>query len=386
LVAVVIAPGGRQLSVKARRLSALTTYTCDRENRLLSLALSSSYSYPSGAIVTNIYDGNGLRQGYRDCTGPTTLTYDGQNVYRRDLQQYTCSVQRYTNEPGDYSPLISQGDTRSGATAFVYAVSDLSGNVRNWWSGGSGGYDPYVYEAFGIGWITPPQEPPVPYNVPFFYNGDAGYYLDPTTRLYFIKARWYDPVTGRFISEDPIGFDGEDRNLYRYVENNPARWSDPSRLLPYAPYPSPHGPLPGDYGQHCGGLISEPITTGSEDQIDECCAVHDGCLDYVDRTGWSWTWKTSGHLVCDANLCHCAKCAKCAMTPCAEERALIISYFCTSPHEGFPGSGFPSRKAPPCLPTENNACCTIDAYSGPPFHIKRKDNDFVNLAWPTLIF
>jgi RHS repeat-associated protein len=33
-------------------------------------------------------------------------------------------------------------------------------------------------------------------------------------------ARWYDDA-GRFVSEDPIGFDARDSNLYRYVRNSP---------------------------------------------------------------------------------------------------------------------------------------------------------------------
>ncbi|MCH7615960.1 MAG: RHS repeat-associated core domain-containing protein, partial [Nitrospinae bacterium] len=42
------------------------------------------------------------------------------------------------------------------------------------------------------------------------------------------RARYYDPQTGRFLSEDPIGFGGLDQNLYRYVFNNPVNLSDPS--------------------------------------------------------------------------------------------------------------------------------------------------------------
>jgi RHS repeat-associated protein len=37
----------------------------------------------------------------------------------------------------------------------------------------------------------------------------------------------YDPALGRFLSADPIGFGGQDFNLYRYVENNPLRFIDP---------------------------------------------------------------------------------------------------------------------------------------------------------------
>lgn len=40
--------------------------------------------------------------------------------------------------------------------------------------------------------------------------------------------RDYDPATGRFLSEDQIGFDGRYINLYRYVLNNPLSLKDPS--------------------------------------------------------------------------------------------------------------------------------------------------------------
>jgi uncharacterized protein RhaS with RHS repeats len=46
----------------------------------------------------------------------------------------------------------------------------------------------------------------------------------------YYRARWYDPQVGRFISEDPIGFDGGDLNLYGYVVNNPANFRDPTGL------------------------------------------------------------------------------------------------------------------------------------------------------------
>jgi len=41
----------------------------------------------------------------------------------------------------------------------------------------------------------------------------------------------YSAETGRFLSEDPIGFVGRDFSLYRYVENNPIRYKDPTGLV-----------------------------------------------------------------------------------------------------------------------------------------------------------
>ncbi len=45
--------------------------------------------------------------------------------------------------------------------------------------------------------------------------------------LYFYRARYYDPTTGRFLSEDPMGFHASDFNFYRYVLNNPVNFVDP---------------------------------------------------------------------------------------------------------------------------------------------------------------
>lgn len=47
----------------------------------------------------------------------------------------------------------------------------------------------------------------------------------------FYRARYYNPATGRFISEDPIGFTGSGTNLYGYASNNPIDLIDPSGLL-----------------------------------------------------------------------------------------------------------------------------------------------------------
>ena len=47
--------------------------------------------------------------------------------------------------------------------------------------------------------------------------------------LYYYRARYYDPVLKRFISEDPIGLDGG-VNVFGYVDGDPISWTDPEGL------------------------------------------------------------------------------------------------------------------------------------------------------------
>ena len=63
-------------------------------------------------------------------------------------------------------------------------------------------------------------------SLPLRYTGRE---FDSETGLYYYRARYYDPTTGRFISEDPIGLrDGVD--LYVYVHNGPTTSTDPQGL------------------------------------------------------------------------------------------------------------------------------------------------------------
>jgi RHS repeat-associated protein len=46
----------------------------------------------------------------------------------------------------------------------------------------------------------------------------------------YYRARYYDPATGRFLSQDPIEFNSGQGNFYDYVSNSPLGNSDPSGL------------------------------------------------------------------------------------------------------------------------------------------------------------
>jgi RHS repeat-associated protein len=65
-------------------------------------------------------------------------------------------------------------------------------------------------------------------------NGDrykfTGAEWDKELQLQHNDWRYYSPATGRWISQDPTGFDARDSNLYRYVANDPTNAVDPTGL------------------------------------------------------------------------------------------------------------------------------------------------------------
>ena len=61
-------------------------------------------------------------------------------------------------------------------------------------------------------------------------NGCHGYEYSYATGPYNFRARWYDPITGRWLSKDPIGISGG-LNQYAFVENNPVNYTDPLGLV-----------------------------------------------------------------------------------------------------------------------------------------------------------
>ena len=54
---------------------------------------------------------------------------------------------------------------------------------------------------------------------------------DYDTALYYFRARWYEPETGRWLSPDPIGISGG-LNLYAFCGNDPVNFVDPMGLWP----------------------------------------------------------------------------------------------------------------------------------------------------------
>jgi RHS repeat-associated protein len=72
---------------------------------------------------------------------------------------------------------------------------------------------------------------------PFQYAGRE----NDGTGLYFNRRRYYVPEWGRFLSEDPLGFEGG-LNRYTYAGNDPINWTDPSGTTAVGPDYWGHSP------------------------------------------------------------------------------------------------------------------------------------------------
>ncbi len=91
------------------------------------------------------------------------------------------------------------------------AEADTHGNITKTYD-----YTPYGSVAQG----TPPDGP-----------GYTGHVNDPETSLIYMQARYYDPITGRFLSIDPdVPKPGNafNFNRYAYGSDNPIRYIDPT--------------------------------------------------------------------------------------------------------------------------------------------------------------
>jgi RHS repeat-associated protein len=64
-------------------------------------------------------------------------------------------------------------------------------------------------------------------------TGYTGHVQDDDSGLTYMQARYYDPVIGRFLSTDPIGYQDQ-INQYAYVGNDPVNKTDPTGTLTQA--------------------------------------------------------------------------------------------------------------------------------------------------------
>jgi RHS repeat-associated protein len=190
-----------------------TTFTWDFENRSTQALL------PLGLPNTMTYDADGRRVKKVDASGTAKAVWDDQNILL-ETDQSNVTQAEYSLQPADYGNLVSQ--YRSGGTQFF--LFDALGSSDRLVDSAANVTDTFVYRAFGQ-----LQKRTGPTVTPFTFVGQHQYYFDSDLGRHFIRARFYDPAVGRWLSKDPLG-PVEDHNLYRYVNNRPASAIDPSGL------------------------------------------------------------------------------------------------------------------------------------------------------------
>ena len=182
----------------------------DEENRLTQVVV------PNGPTVNCKYDGLGRRIQRTTSTGTNQrYVYDGSDVLI-DLNADWSVATTYFNGRGIDNHL-RQTNAGSGISYFLAdhlgstsALTDTEGNVA----------EQLAYDSFGnsAGFVRTRYD----------YTGRE---RDPDTGMLDYRARFYDPQTGRFASEDPIA-SFEANNKYNYVRNNPMMLKDPNGTFP----------------------------------------------------------------------------------------------------------------------------------------------------------
>ena len=202
-------PGGHTLSFVGLVSTGDNTAFLD-DVRLAASASSSS----SG------YTGDGLRAWKSSGGGTTYFLYDGeQPVCELDASGAVSFVNTFGADGLVSRRAVGNRFNHNPSTFYAFdptgnVVARAAGNTLN---GGAGAYD-----AFG-GLVPGSSSPPDP----FGFGGQWGGYTDAETGLVLCTHRYYDPGTGRFLTRDPMGYDGG-IDLYAYCRNDPVNECDPS--------------------------------------------------------------------------------------------------------------------------------------------------------------
>ncbi len=208
-----------------------TTDTYDNNGNLLTAA-GTTYSYDyanrlvSDGSITLTYDGDGNLVA--QTVGGVTTTYlvDTQNPtgYAQIVEeQVSGQVQRTLTYGYD---LISVNAVHGGSATPHFTGYDGLGTVRFLTDSAGTVTDEYEYEAFG-GMLHSSGSTANPYR----FTGER---YDADLELYYLRARWYNQGTGRFLTRDTYAgntFAPQTLHKYTYTHNDPVNNIDPSGLM-----------------------------------------------------------------------------------------------------------------------------------------------------------
>ena len=186
------------------------TYSYDYENRLTKVTQSGATKQQDS------YDGDGNR--VKQVAGSTTNTYfyQGLNIlYEKNVTGSTTTVTKRFYAGG------LQVAKMVGSTTVYYLHQDALGNTRLETTSTVTIKFKSDYVPYGTAYQPTGSEV-------FRYTGKP---YDAATGLYYMGARYYDPATGRFITQDSYPgsmSDPSSMNLYAYARDNPMRYTDPN--------------------------------------------------------------------------------------------------------------------------------------------------------------
>ncbi len=190
----------------------MTTYTRDVRNRLVGI---SGYKSDCTTLTASFkYDAIGRRIEKTISGVNIKYLYDGLDVIQEIQGTSKTNYIRTLNIDEPLTRIKADGTIRHyvrDALGSIIALTDDSGVVKT----------TYTYDPFGN--VTVSGEAS---DNPFQYTGRE----NDGTGLYYYRARYYSPDLQRFISEDPIGFNGGSINFFSYVNNDPVNETDPYGL------------------------------------------------------------------------------------------------------------------------------------------------------------
>ena len=231
-----------------------TTYAYDAANRLESV--------DNGQTVASYeYDAAGQRTKKTVGEDVTNYYYNGLDLlYTKDGNGDT--IEENVLEP-DGSIISSK---RSDENTYWYR-QDVRGSVTNIVDGSDDVVKSYAYEAYGKTTGTGN------FVNSFAYTGAVN---DEETGLYYMNARYYDPGTGRFISQDSYRGGGEAFwNLYLYCDSDPVNGTDPTG---YAVSVSFYPALAAGYGIYFGPKKQNQIFKRMPEGEGDCTNFVSQCL------------------------------------------------------------------------------------------------------------
>lgn len=202
---------------------AVREFSWDHRNRMTRITDRPSANATPSQIAEYVYDAMDRRIS-KTVSGQTTyFVYDGDDVLVELVDpdqggpQRPVESMRYLHGP-NVDQVFAQEDALGDVE---WQLADHLGTVRDLIESDGTVANHLKYDSFGNVISQTSSTALTRYQF-------TGRELDAETGLQFNRARYYSPAHGRFLSEDPIGFNAQDFNLYRYVGNRPIQERDPS--------------------------------------------------------------------------------------------------------------------------------------------------------------